>query len=271
MPNPLIQELAEAIYQDQLPDALKALKKLNPLDVVLGWIDDTDPVLYVAHRRNDRIHGATVLVEAGEVHVYSETESPPFTRCPPELIHELDRTLDVKAIAWRRDCLLRHHRAMAISSRLGHPPWTAFYCQEPLAQLQYPAHFAVVARSSNGRASLAVTDGHNHWVLEDPGEDLPPLSPLPELEWWQHREGLMAAKGRSGLHYVGLGPLEYRVGMLFNDMGGLITWSACAQDCQIMATLAGVTDDVFTPSALLAQLDSWLGRSSVAEAGPAIS
>lgn len=264
MPDPIIQRLADALSLDQLPEALLLLKQLGGMDIVMGWIDDVDPVLYVAHRLNGRVHGAAVLVEDEALQVYQETQSPPFTRCAPEVILELDPTLDARAIAWRRDCMLRHHRSMAVNARLSTPPWTAFYSEQPLAYLQHPAHFAVVARSSNGRAGLAITDGERQRILDEPDPALT-LWALPQLEWWQHRQGLLAAKGRSELHYIGIGPLEYRVGMLFNDIGGLLAWSPCAQDCQVMAALAGGAEDVFTPRQLLQQLDGWLGRSSVTE------
>lgn len=263
MAEPLLQQFDDAIFMDQLPEALRLLAQLAGVDLVTGWIDEKDPVLYIAHRQNDRIHAAVALVEGGELRLYSETQSPPFTQCPPEVIHELDPSLDARAIAWRRDCLMRHHRAMAVNARLAVPPWTAFYSPEPLAQLQHPAHLAVVARAGDGRASLAVTDGERHRVLEGVDTGGLSLSALPELEWWQHEGGLRASQGRSRLHYLGLGPLEYRVGMLFNDLGGLVAWSACAQDCQLMANLAGVTDEAFSTHRLLAQLDGWLGRASV--------
>lgn len=258
------KDLQWAIVEGKPKEAGEAFSALTQWPVSALALDEDDPVLYAAVHRDGQMRGVCAYVnEDGELVIVPETDGPLFLGAPAELIEKLDITFSERAVRWRRDCLARHYRTMAQDAHIGHPVWTAFYSQTPLGVLQHNCHVGVLTGGApDGMQGMAICDGHNWKTIQVPVEALNDLVPLWDLEWGMVPWAVLAMRGRSALHYVGVGPAEYRVGMLFNDMGGLLAWSPAASHCELMAQMAAAEETGFSRSMLLAQLNAWQHRSA---------
>lgn len=258
------KDLERAIETDDVDAAREMFVEMSGWTVLDVAIDEDDPVLYAAVVTDGAVRGVCAYVNPDlEMVVVPETDSPLFLGCPAQLIEMLDVSFSEGAIRWRRDCLARYYRGMAENARVGHPAWTAFYSHAPLGMLRANAHVAVIVGGApKGQQELAITDG-THWKsIHVPLSELTGLEPLWPLEWSSNSSALMAMRGRASLRYLGVGPPEYRVGMLFTEFGGLLAWSGAASHCELMASLAQTAESGFSRAMLLAQLNQWQGRSA---------
>lgn len=248
-----------------LDQALLAFASLSGYKVVGGALDEDEPILYVAAEREGAVRGyCAYMAENLELVVIPESNGPLFIGAPAHVIEMLEPTWLDLAIRWRRDCLAMHYRGMAERAHIAHPAWTAFYSEAPLGHLRYPAHVAVVVGGApNGVQQIAITDGVTWKMVDLPVEEIRGLETIWDLEWTMSPFSLLAMRGRSPLSYIGVGPPEFRVGMLFNQTGGLIAWSGAASHCELMATMAEEEESGFTRVILFNQLNQWQGRDAL--------
>lgn len=260
------KDFDEAMDRLDLEQAVAAFASLSGYKVIAGALDDEDPILYIAAEQDGAVRGyCAYMGEDMELVVIPEASGPLFIGAPAHIIEMLDSTWLDLAIRWRRDCLAMHYRTMAERAHIEHPAWTAFYSEQPLAQLRYAAHLAVIVEGApSGIQKLAVTDGISWRLMELPVSDLMSLQPIWDLEWSMTPYSVLAMRGRSPLSYVGVGPPEYRVGMLFNQTGGLLAWSGAASHCELMATMTDERESGFTRIMLFNQLNHWQGRDVAA-------
>lgn len=256
-----VEILDKAIFTMDAVLARNTFAALSELEVLAIAFDEEDPILYAAVVLNDRAQGLCAYVDdRNGLVTLGEQTCPPFLRCPPSIIERLDQTFDTKSLMWRRDCLMYHCRLMGIQAGLGLPLWTALYSEQPILQMGSAAHFAALVGRHDKGHSVAVTDGTSWQVVDKASLDASlVLEPLPGLEWNSTLNNLLPMKGRSVLNYLGLGPPEFRVGMLFNDRGGLLAWSGAASECHRLAALTGGAEESLSPAALLKQINQWLG------------
>lgn len=244
--------------------AFELFEEMTHWSVVDFALDEDDAVLYAAVLKDGQTRGYCAYVnDEAEFVVVAESDGPLFLGAPANLINCLDITFCEHSVRWRRDCLARFYRNMALDAKIGHPCWTAFYSEQPLGQMKHSAHIAVlVGGAPSGKQEVAITDGTGWRLASIPVMALNSLVPLWPLEWESEPHSILAMRGRGALRYVGVGPPEFRVGMLFNDMGGLLTWSCAASHCELMATLAEVEESGFSRTLMMSQLNQWQGRSA---------
>lgn len=256
-------QLRVAIDDEDVDLASRVFARLTGWSLLDTALDEDAPVLYAAVSQQGSVRGVCAYVRDNEVVVVPEQDGPMFLGCPGHVIDKLDVTFAESAVRWRRDCLARFYRDMSCKSHVGHPAWTAFYSQTPLGVIKAAAHIAIIVGSApRGEQSLAITDGSGWKQIAVPVESLASLEPLWPLEWSTNGYTTLAMRGRGTLKYVGVGPAEYRVGMLFNELGGLLAWSGAATHCALMAGLVDGSESGFTRPMLLAQLNGWQGRSA---------
>lgn len=252
--------LDTAISTSNEVEAVRLLREMTGWSIRRIGFDLERAVAYLSVQDERRVYGACALVVADKLFTVDEHAAPIYLGAPRELLDDLDPTFDAKAIRWRRDCMLMLHRRMVAAAHLGHPYWTALYSRDPLCVLGREAHVGVLLDGgTDGYVDVAATDGRNFRVVRISIEALADMLPLPKLEWDGDVASILASKGSSDMHYVGVGPPLFRVGMLFNDSGGLLAWSGAATHCETMAALANETSPIFPPAQLLRQLQDWQG------------
>lgn len=258
------KDLDDALRAGDVEWAKQAFGSLSGWAIHDAAIDVDEEILYVAAEREGKIMGfCCFITHPMQLQVIPETDGPFYLGAPAHLIEKLDHTFSETAIRWRRDCLALHYREMALRSRILHPSWTAFYSEEPLGQLRYPAHVAIIVGGApQGVQEIAITDGVSWRPGTLPVSEIGRLLPVWKLEWSLDPMVLTAIRGRGGIHYIGVGPAEYRVGMLFNELGGLLAWSGAASHAAQMADMANAEDSGFSRVMLLNQLNHWQGRSA---------
>lgn len=252
--------LDTAIRTSDEVEAVRLLREMTGLSIRRVGFDLDRAVAYLSVEDERRVYGACALVVADELFTVDEHAAPIYIGAPRDLLDDLDPTFDAKAIRWRRDCMLMLHRRMVAATHLGHPYWTALYSRAPLCVLGRDAHIGVLLGGGlDGCVEVAATDGRNFRVVSVSIDALADMRPLPKLEWDGDYSSILASKGASDIHYVGVGPPQFRVGMLFNDSGGLLAWSGAATHCEKMAAAANETSPIFPPAQLLRQLQDWQG------------
>jgi len=256
------KDLDAALKDMDLERATEVFASLSGWEVLSSALDEEDEILYIAARQEDAIRGFCCFIsDPMEMVVIPETHGPFYIGAPASLIEMLDPTFSEPAVRWRRDCLAMHYRGMAEKARIPRPSWTAYYSEKPLGTLKYAAHVAIVVGGApGGMQQLAITDGVTWRLLELPVAELSALVPMWPLEWTMSPMSVLAMRGRGPLRYIGVGPPDFRVGMLFNDMGGLLAWSGAASHCELMATMAEAEESGFSRMILLNQLNSWQNR-----------
>lgn len=256
----LCQQLDTAILMSDEDAVVRLLREMTGWSIRRVGFDPAKAVVYVSVQDERRVYGSCARVVADQLVTIAEHAAPAYVGAPRELLEDLDPTFDIKAIRWRRDCMLMVHRRMVMQAELGHPYWTALYSPTPLCVLGRDAHVGVLLDSgTDGLVDVAATDGRNFRVVRVSLEDLAAMRSLPRLEWDGDYPGILASKGAGDMHYVGVGPPDFRVGMLFNDGGGLLAWSGAATHCDMMAAMAQAPFPVFAPAQLLRQLQDWQG------------
>ena len=261
------KDLDNALRAGDVERAKAAFASLSGWPIHDAAIDLDEEILYIAAERDGKVSGFCCFISEGmRLDVIPETKGPFYLGAPGHLIEKLDPTFSEQAIRWRRDCMAMHYREMVLRAKLLHPGWTAFYSEEPLGQLRYAAHIAVVIGGApHGQQQIAITDGVSWKTTTIPVSEMGRLVPIWKLEWSLDPMAVLAIRGRSPVHYVGVGPAEYRVAMLFNDVGGLIAWSGAASHAAIMAAMAETEESGFTRVMLLNQLNQWQGRSATVQ------
>lgn len=263
------KDLDSALKEQDLDRATAVFVSLTGWDVLSSALDEEDEILYIAARQEGSIRGFCCFIsEPMEMVVIPETHGPFYIGAPRHLIEMLDPTFSESAVRWRRDCLAMYYRTMAEKAHIPHPSWVTYYSEHPLGNLKYAAHLAVVVGGApQGLQQLAITDGVSWKMIEVPVDALDKLVPVWTLEWTMAPMSIMAMRGRGALRYIGVGPPDFRVGMLFNDFGGLVTWSGAATHCELMATMADGQESGFTRVMLLNQLNQWQGKSATVVGG----
>lgn len=252
----LLHDLELAILMSE-PDMVRSLlRELSGLRLRLVGFDDSNPMVYASVRGDRRIYGLCAAVSGGVLVLTEENKGPLFFEAPRNVLDDLDPTLDANSIRWRRDCMVMLHRKLTIEAQLGHPYWTALYSREPLCTLSRPAHVCVLLDSpGRGLVRVAATDGTISQIVTIDTDQLARLHVLSQLEWDGSMDWLLASRGGGGIHYMGVGPANYRVGMIFNDRGGLVLWSGLATMCEQLAMAAHDADAAFETAQLLRQLN----------------
>ena len=247
--------------------ALAFFRQIEPTGVVVeAHSEEDEQSVYVAYFRPDVGVKAAVLVfdcHEDEWIAFSESEAPTYFGASSAVLDHLDDTLDEGSLRWRRDCRLLQVRS-DMDEKQPLVSWTAYFSPVPLANLSVPARVGVLVGPLDGPTILMeVTDGIDTQQVRISRDHAANLVPLWNVEWEGDLLGLELAIGYGGARYIPVGSPECRVGMLFNEVGGLLAWSPLAVCSQLLCELAGADDAGFPRKLLLSQQMQWRIRRSM--------